>query len=91
MVAIVMLVVIAGIVALIVAFAGGKDRYAEMTEQEFEEEAKRSSALSGAFSEFHKFFQPKRTEYMLRRDKRVEGQQKVSGDPPSTGHGATRK
>jgi hypothetical protein len=91
MVAIVMLVVVIGIIALIVASVGGKDRYAKMSEKEFEAEAKRASALGAVMTEFHKFFQLKRVEYIQQRDKRVEGEQKVSGDPPSTGDGAIRK
>ena len=45
MVTLVMLVVLGVVVALMVSFTAGKDRYAEMSEKEFEAEAKRASLL----------------------------------------------
>ncbi len=83
MVTIVILAIVAGVVALIAGFAGGKDRYAEMSEAEFEAEAKRASALGAAVMGLQKVLEPKRVEYIMQRDKRVEGEQAVSGDPPS--------
>ncbi len=82
MVTLVILGILAAVVALIVGITTGKDRYAKMTEQEFEDEAKRTSAVGAAVAEFHKFFQPKRVEYTLQRDKRVEGDSAEAGEPP---------
>jgi hypothetical protein len=83
MVTVVILGILVALIALIVGITTGKDRYAEMSEEEFEAEAKRVSPLGAAVMGLHKFFQPKRVEYMMQRDKRVEGEQVVSGDPPS--------
>jgi hypothetical protein len=85
MVAIVILVILVVVVALIIGVTSGKDRYAEMSEEEFEAEAKRVSTLGAAIMGLQKVIEPKKVEYMMQRDKRVEGDQTVSGDPPSTG------
>ena len=85
MVTIVILAFVAVVVALIIGVSSGKDRYAEMSEAEFEAEAKRVSTLGAAMLGLQKILEPKKVEYMMQRDKRVEGHQSVSGDPPSTG------
>ena len=83
MATIVILAMIVAVVALIIGVAAGKDRYAEMSEEEFEAEAKRVSPLGAAMMEMHKFLQPTRVEFMRKRDKRVEGDSaKASGPPP---------
>ena len=82
MVTIIILAVLAAIVALIIGITTGKDRYAEMSEEEFEAEAKRASPLGAAMMEMHKFLQPTRVEFMRKRDKRVEGDSAEAGDPP---------
>ena len=48
MVAIVILAILVVVVALIIGVTSGKDRYAEMSEAEFEAEAKRVSTLGAA-------------------------------------------
>lgn len=82
MVAFVMLVAVLALVAVVVSLTTSKDRYAQMTEEEFEAEAKRSSLLGAAVMEMHKFLQPTRVEYMRRRDKRVEADSTEAGEPP---------
>ena len=87
MATIVILAMIVAVVALIIGVAAGKDRYAEMSEEEFEAEAKRASLLGAAVMEMHKFLQPTRVEFMRKRDKRVEGDSaeaagRPPGDPP---------
>ncbi|MBI3663542.1 MAG: hypothetical protein HY234_10915 [Acidobacteria bacterium] len=82
MVTAVILVVVLAVVALIVGFTTGKDRYAEMTEEEFEAEAKRSSLLGAAVMGLQKVLEPKRVEYILQRDNRVEGDSAEAGDRP---------
>jgi len=84
MATIVILAVIVVVVALIIGVATGKDRYAEMSEEEFEAEAKRASMLGAAVMGLQKVLEPKHVEYMMQRDKKVEGDHSVSGDPPST-------
>ena len=87
MVSFVLLVLVAVVVALIIGITTGKDRYAEMSEAEFEAEAQRASLLGAAVMEMHKFLQPTRVEFMRKRDKRVEGDSaeaagRPPGDPP---------
>jgi len=84
MVTIAILAFLAAVVALIIGFTSGKDRYAEMSEEEFEAEARRVSMLGAAVMGLQKVIEPKKVEYMMQRDTRVEGDQTVSGDPPST-------
>lgn len=76
-------------VVLILAVAGilhavtGKSRYADMTEQEFEEEARRGSPVGNALLELHGIVQHgRKVEYVLKQDKRFEGDSSESGDRP---------
>lgn len=80
-------VVIAAV--LILALAGilhaatGKSRYAEMTEEEFEEEARRGSPLGSALMSVQGIIEPNRkVEYVLQQDKRFAGDASESGDRP---------
>lgn len=84
MATIVILAVLAAVVALIVGFTAGKDRYAEISEEEFEAEAKRASLLGAAVMRLQKVLEPKHVEYMIQRDKKVEGDHSVAGDLPSS-------
>ena len=84
MATIVILAVIVALVALIIGVAAGKDRYAEMSEAEFEAEAKRASLLGTAVMGLQKVLEPKHVEYIMQRDKKVEGDHSFSGDTPST-------
>jgi len=75
---IVVLLAICGIVKAI-----GGDRYANMTEEEFEEEAKRSSRVGGAVSALQKVFDPSHhVEYVEEQQQRVEADGAESGGPP---------
>jgi len=61
----------------------GGDRYAKMTEEEFEEEAKRSSSVGGAVSALQKVFDPSHhVEYVQEQQQRVEADGAESGGPP---------
>jgi hypothetical protein len=83
MVSIVILAVLAAVVALIVGCTAGKDRYAEMSEEEFEAETKRASLFGAAVMGLQKVLEPKHVEYMMQRDKKVKGDQSVAGALPS--------
>lgn len=74
-------VFIALVIGVIVA-ATSKGRYQEMSEEEFRAEAERSSLLGSAVLGLHKFLQPKRVEYVLKRDKHPEAEETESGDRP---------
>jgi len=75
-------VVVAVLIALI-ATLGGKDRHSEMTEEEFEAEAKRISAMGAGVMELHKAFQPTRVKQIVAERQRAKQEMNVSGDPPS--------
>ncbi len=77
-------IVLLGVLAMII-HAATQDRYAKMSEEEFEAEAKRGSALGGVFLEIQNILEPQRkVEHMLQRDKKVEGDSAESGDKPQT-------
>jgi hypothetical protein len=75
-------VVLAVLVALIVTL-GAKDRHSEMTEEEFEAEAKRISMMGAGVVELHKAFQPTRVKQIVAERQRAKEEMNVSGDPPS--------
>lgn len=63
--------------------AASGERYADMTEAEFEEEAKRSSRIGGAVSALQKVFDPSHhVEYVHEQQQRVEADGAESGGPP---------
>jgi hypothetical protein len=74
-------VVVAVLIALVVTL-GGKDRHSEMTEEEFEAEAKRISAMGAGVMELHKVFQPTRVKQIVAERQRAKEEMNVSGDPP---------
>jgi mannose/fructose/N-acetylgalactosamine-specific phosphotransferase system component IID len=80
MATIVILAVLAAFVALLIGFTTGKDRYAEMSEEEFEAQAKRASLLGAAVMGLQKVLEPKHVEYMMQRDKKVEGDSAEAAD-----------
>lgn len=87
-IAAVILVVI--FVAIVKAMSG--DRYAKMTEEEFEAEAKRSSTLSVAVAGLQKIVDPShKIEMMQEQEQRIEAERSESGDRPETGPTQTPK
>lgn len=78
-------VIVVGIFVVIMkAMSGG--RYANMTEEEFEAEAKRSSTLGVAVAGFQKIVDPShKIELMQEQQQRVEADSSESGDRPETG------
>lgn len=74
-------VIVAVLVALVITL-GGKDRHSEMTEEEFEAEAKRISAMGAGVMELHKVFQPARVKQIVAERQRAKEEMNVSGDPP---------
>jgi hypothetical protein len=62
------------------------ERYREMTEKEFEEEAKRVSGVRGAMLEIQKLVDPgKKVEYVAQADNRVEGDRRPAGGSKEAG------
>lgn len=77
--------VIALLIGVILS-VGRKGRYSEMTEEEFNEEARRVSMRGVGVAEFQKFVDPShKVEYLQQRDKHVEAEEEDSGDRPSPG------
>lgn len=78
-----------GILALIIigiAMAMSGRRYSEMTEEEFEAEAKRSSAMGAAVGGLQKVINPTHsTEYIVEQEQRIEADRTNSGDHPESG------
>jgi hypothetical protein len=79
------LLLLAFLWAVLSAAAANDDRYAKMTEEEFEAEAKRSSPLGAALQELQRITEGRKVEYMLEQDKHVEADSAESGDKPATG------
>ncbi len=82
MVTLFLLAVFVALVIGVMAAATSKGRYQEMSEEEFQAEAERASLLGSAVLGVHKFLQPKRVEYILKRDKHPEAEETESGDRP---------
>lgn len=75
------LAVVIVLVVMFIAVLGAKDPHAKMTEEEFEEEAKRSSAIGAGVLELHKVFQPTRVKQYVEEKNRVKEESSFSGDP----------
>ena len=76
------LVIVIGLFVAFIAIFGAEDRHAKMTEEEFEEEAKRSSAIGAGVVELHKVFQPNRVKQYVEEKNRVKQEKNISGDDP---------
>ncbi len=75
-------VVILLLIALVVVM-GGPERYAKMSEKEFEGDAERKSLLGAAMVGVEEALRPERVEQVLEQKKRVEKDAARSGDKPS--------
>jgi hypothetical protein len=77
---------VAAAVALIGALIyvlGAPDRHETMTEEEFEEEAKKKSLVGAALIGLHKAIQPGRTEHVMVQKHRVEKEGSTADGAPS--------
>jgi len=84
-----MVYLIVGVIVALVLYAIAKaatgNRYANMTEEEFEREAKRSSKVGAAVIGFQKIIDPgHRVEYVQEQQQRIEAESAESGDRPQT-------
>jgi hypothetical protein len=79
------ILVLLGVIWALIRAVTAKDRYAEMTEEEFEAEAKKVSAMGAGLQEFQRIVEGRRVEYMLQQDKHVEADEADSGDKPRPG------
>lgn len=84
------LVEIAIVVVLLVALVlvmGRPSRYERMTQEEFEEEAKKSSMLGAAVTGLQKVLEPSRVEHILEEKNKLRKESTDSGDHPPENSG----
>jgi hypothetical protein len=84
-----MVYLVAGIIVALLLYAVAKaaagNRYANMTAEQFEQEAKRSSKMGAAVTGFQKIVDPgHRVEYAQEQTLRIEADTAESGDRPQT-------
>jgi hypothetical protein len=80
---ILMLVVAVGLIGALVYVMGGKDRYADMSEEEFEQEAKKKSLLGAAMMGVEGALRKRETTILMEEKSRVERDATPSaGEPP---------
>jgi hypothetical protein len=83
MIYIILLAVLVVLLLAVIRVAAGDDRYKEMSEEEFEAEARRVSMTGVAMTELQKHIDPiHKVEYLLRRDRHAEADSSESGDRP---------
>ena len=83
MIYIILLAVLVVLLLAVIRVAAGDDRYKEMSEEEFEAEARRVSMTGVAMTELQKHIDPQhKVEYLAQRDKHVEADSSESGDRP---------
>jgi hypothetical protein len=78
-----MLGIAVALVAVLVAVMGGRDRYAEMSKEEFEEEARRKSPLGAAIAGLEGTLRKREATILMEAKGRVESDRTPSpGEPP---------
>ncbi|MBI3404125.1 MAG: hypothetical protein HY046_01550 [Acidobacteria bacterium] len=77
---ILLLLVVAGFIGLL----NSEDRYSKMTEEEFEAEAKRSSAIGAAVMGMQEILEPSRKVEYIRQEK-TEAERADAGDKSTGG------
>src|SRR5262249_62256995 len=77
------LIVVGGLIVLLVYVMGRRDRYEEMTEEEFEQEAKKKSLLGAAITGLEGTLRKREATIMMEAKGRVERDRTPApGDPP---------
>jgi hypothetical protein len=77
------LLVAGGLIGLLVYVMGSRDRYEEMTEEEFEQEAKKKSLLGAAITGLEGTLRKREATLMMEAKGRVERDATPSpGNPP---------
>ena len=76
-------IVVGGLIGLLVYVMGSRDRYEEMTEEEFEEEVKKKSLLGAAIMGLEGTLRNREATIMMEAKSRVDRDATPSpGDPP---------
>jgi hypothetical protein len=77
------LIVVGGLIGLLVYVMGSRDRYEEMTEEEFEKEVRQKSLLGAAIVGLEGTLRKREATIMMEAKSRVEKDATPSpGDPP---------
>jgi len=77
------LIVLGGLIGLLVYVMGSRDHYEEMTEEQFEEEAKKKSLLGAAIMGLEGTLRKREATVLMEAKGRVEQDRTPSpGDPP---------
>ena len=83
MAAFITVLVVVGLIGALIYAMGTKDRYTEMTEKEFEEEAKKKTLIGAALMGFETAWRRKEAEKVMEVKSRVERDATPSpGEPP---------
>jgi ABC-type bacteriocin/lantibiotic exporter with double-glycine peptidase domain len=78
------LIVVGGVIGLLVYVMGSRDRYQDMTEEEFEEEAKKKSLLGAAITGLEGTLRKREATVLMEAKGRIERDATPSpGDPPT--------
>jgi hypothetical protein len=75
-------VIVVGLVVAFILVLGKKEDLSDMSEEEFEAEAKRSSMIGAGVAELHKAFQPNRVRTYVEEKNSVKIEKNFSGDKP---------
>ena len=77
------LIVAIGLIGVLIYVMGSKDRYATMSEEEFEEEAKRKSMLGAAITGMESALRMREAGYVMEVKNKIERDATPSpGEPP---------
>jgi hypothetical protein len=87
---IILVVVAAVLIGALIYTLGAPDRHETMTEEEFEEEAKKKSLVGAALIGLDKALQPGRTEHVLVEKHRVEKDGGAADGVPESTEGEKR-
>ncbi len=79
---IIIFLVVAGSIGVLVHVMARPNRYAKMTDQEFEEDAKKSSLLGAAVIGMERALRRKEADFVIEQKLRVEKDATPSGDHP---------
>jgi hypothetical protein len=73
------------VLAFLIAKFADADRYAKMTDEEFEAESKLASKMAGPISAFQKLIDPSHHVEYVQKEKEGKPQSSQSGGPPEPG------
>jgi len=82
MAAFLLIILVVALVGALIYVMGSPGPHEEMTEEEFEEEAKKKSLLRAGMIGLQKILEPNRIERVLAQKQRLEKEDALPGDPP---------